>query len=119
MLDGVNLKSKKSSEGFLHRLIRKKHAEYLINLGHEVATTKVGVSFILKNGKQIRPDIIDYTDKKIYEVQNNGEKKDIVFDNLPDGWGGGYVYITNNNCTEDYVYKPNGDMKKINWNRLN
>ena len=107
-----NLKSKQSSEGFLHKLIRNKHTEYLRNLEHDVSTSKVGISFVLKNRIKIYPDIIDYTDKVIYEVQNSGNKKDDVFDNLPKDWRGGYIFITNNNCTEDYVYKPNGTMTK-------
>jgi hypothetical protein len=87
----------------------------LLEKGHDVKTTKVGIKFILKNKKAVYPDIIDYTTKTIYEVQNCGEKKDNVFDNLPRGWKCGYIFISNNNNTSDYIYKPNGDYNYIEW----
>lgn len=42
----------------------------------------------LVTGEYIYPDIIDLTNRLVYEIHIKGERRREYFDKLPDGWKG-------------------------------
>ena len=57
----------------------------------------------LTDGKEIYPDIMDETRKRIYEVHVKGQRKEDYFDKLPEGWYGVNVFYDKWMCPETIV----------------
>ena len=70
----------------------------------------------LTDGKEIYPDIMDETRKRIYEVHVKGQRKEDYFDKLPEGWYGVNVFYDEWMCPETIIFKEKIQrIQEIEW----
>lgn len=69
-------------------------------------------SINLRNNKIVYPDVVNFTRQIAYEVHWSGSRKEEHFDNLPDGWKGVNVFVTDTwESEEAYVFSLDSEGK--------
>ena len=61
------------------------------------------------------PDVVDFTNKVAYEVHVYGKRKELEWNQMPDGWRGVNVFTVDIWQKEEvYVWSPDGEFVHIN-----
>ena len=61
------------------------------------------------------PDVVDFTNKVTYEVHVYGNRKELEWNQMPDGWRGVNVFTVDIWQKEEvYVWSPDGEFVHIN-----